>query len=294
MMQTTRNWRVLVGGVTVGVVAAVGFAGAPASADPVFPPRPAPAQPTVTQPVIAPGAVADSAAGPGPAVVPAPAASPPAPGSAPVAPRPVPAVSGTLRDYLQGHGVQLEAQKPPRFDALDITVPMPPGWTPVPDPNVVDPFVVIANRTSNSLYTPNAQVVVYKLIGQFDPREAITHGFVDSRQLPGWRTTGASLADFGGFPSSIIDGTYRQNELILNTSRRHVIASSGPDTYLVSLAVTTSAGQAVALAPATDGIVNGFRVTAPGSTAGPAPAGPAAPPPQPLSAPSPAATVPGR
>ncbi len=102
---------------------------------------------------------------------------------------------------------------------------------------------VTANRHSNSLYTSNAQLVVYRLVGDFDPKEAITHGYIDSQQLPAWRTTNASLADFNGSPSSIIEGTYRQNEMTLNTSRRNVIVTSGPDKYLVSLAVTTEAAR---------------------------------------------------
>jgi hypothetical protein len=170
---------------------------------------------------------------------------------------------------LQAKGVKLEPQNPQNFKALDITLPMPTGWTRVPDPNVPDAFVVIANRSGRSLYTSNAQVVVYKLIGDFDPKEAITHGYVDSQQLPTWQTTSGSLVDFSGFPSSIIEGTYRQNDMTLNTSRRHVIASSVPDNYLVSLAVSTDVTQAVAEAPATDAIVNGFRVTAPTPTPSP-------------------------
>ncbi|HZU46385.1 MAG TPA: LpqN/LpqT family lipoprotein [Mycobacterium sp.] len=284
MTQTARSRRVVAGGVAVGFAAAVGFATATASADPGLPPRPTPAPPPVTQNVI--GGVGNSGAGnsasaaslplaPNPASpLRPPTAVGPVAGLAPVQPTLVPATSGTLRDYFQSKGVKLEPQKPEGFKALDITLPMPAGWTPVPDPNVADPFVVIANRSGSSLYTSNAQVVVYKLIGDFDPREAITHGFVDSQQLPAWQTTTASLADFGGFPSSIIEGTYRQNDMTLNTSRRHVIATSGPDKYLVSLAVTTDVARAVAEAPATDAIVNGFRVTAP-TAAPPAPASPA-------------------
>jgi hypothetical protein len=135
---------------------------------------------------------------------------------------------------------------------------------------VPDAFAVIADRLGNSLYTSNAQVVVYKLVGNFDPKEAITHGFVDSQQLLAWQTTNASQADFDGFPSSIIEGTYRQNDMTLNTSRRHVIATSGSDKYLVSFSVTTDASQAVGDGPATDAIVNGFRVTTPGAATPPA------------------------
>ncbi len=166
--------------------------------------------------------------------------------------------------------MKFEAQKPQGFKALDITLPMPARWTQVPDPNVPDAFAVIADRHGSSIYSSNAQVVVYKLVGNFDPREAITHGYVDSQKLPAWQPTNASMADFGGFPSSIVEGTYRDGDLTLNTSRRHVIATSGPDKYLVSLAVTTDRAVAVADAPATDAIVNGFRVTVPGASA-PAP-----------------------
>ena len=106
---------------------------------------------------------------------------------------------------------------------------MPTGWAQVPDPNVPDAFAVIADRVGgDGLYSSNAQVVVYKLIGDFDPKEAISHGFIDSQQLPAWRSTDGSLADFGGMPSSVIEGTYRENAMTLNTSRRHVIATVGP------------------------------------------------------------------
>jgi len=292
MMQIARSWRVAVAGLAVGVVAVLGFACPTASADPVFPPRPnpapVPAAPPMPQAVtVAPGAVGNvipgtAAAAPAVPSPVAPALAPGAPAAVPPAPMLVAARSGTLRDYFGSKNVQMEPQKSQNFKALDITLPMPPGWTQVPDPNVPDAFVVTANRRSSSLYTSNAQLVVYRLIGDFDPQEAITHGYIDSAQLPAWRSTNAGLADFNGSPSSIIEGTYRENQMTLNTSRRHVIVTSGPDKYLVSLAVTTDAATAVAEAPATDALVNGFRAGPPGSNP------PAAPPQAPV-APAPAA-----
>ena len=158
----------------------------------------------------------------------------------------------------------MQPQKAAGFTALNLVLPMPRGWSVVPDPNVPDAFTVLADRLGgDGLYTSNAQLKVYKLVGDFDPKEAITHGYLDSQQLFNWQATDASMADFGGFPSSIIEGTYRENDMTLNTSRRHVIVASGPDRYLVSLYVTTAANQVVATADATDAIVNGFRVTSP-------------------------------
>lgn len=285
MIENARRWRVLAGGVAAGVAGVLGFAGATASAEPVFPQPPLPPPATVTQTVtVAPNAATASPQAIGqPGVMPATVAAPAnvaAPGlvAAPVpAPPPVtitPASSGTLADFFREKGVTLEPQSSRDFKALNIVLPMPRGWAQVPDPNVPDAFAVIADRTSPDLYTPNAQVLVYKLIGDFDPKEAISHGFIDSQQLPAFRAMAASLADYGAIPSSFIEGTYRENAMTLNTSRRHVIATTGPDRYLVSLSVTSSAGnQGVSTAAeATDAVLKGFNVSVP------APSAPAPPP----------------
>ena len=229
----------------------------------------------VPQLVGQPGAPAAAAAAPGGI------ATPPVGAPAPVAI--TPAASGTLTDFFKEKGVILEPQVSRDFKALTIVLPVPKGWAQVPDPNVPDAFAVIADRVGgNGLYSSNAQVVVYKLVGEFDPKEAISHGFVDSQQLPAWRSTGGSLAEIDGMPSSTIEGTYRENAMTLNTSRRNTIAVNGPDKYLVSLAVTTSVDQVVAAADATDAIVRGFKVSVPTpAAAAPAPApGQPAPPAQ--------------
>jgi Probable lipoprotein LpqN len=279
MNEIARRWRILAGGTAAGVAAVVGLAGGTASAEPVFPQPPLPVPATVT---VAPNAAAPQALG-------QTAVTPATPGGIAIpavpAPPPVtitPAASGTLDDFFKAKAVKLEPQNSRDFKALNIVLPMPKGWSQVPDPNVPDAFAVIADRVGgNGLYSTNAQVKVYKLIGDFDPKEAISHGFIDSQLLPAWRATDGSLADFGGMPSSVIEGTYRENSMTLNTSRRHVIATAGPDRYLVSLAVTTSVDQVVASADSTDAIVNGFKVSLPGPpTPTPQPPAPGLPQPQ--------------
>jgi hypothetical protein len=208
--------------------------------------------------------------------------------AAPTTPPLQPATSGTIAEFLKEKGATLEPQKAAEFKALNIVLPVPPGWSVVPDPNVPDAFGVIADRKGgDGLYTSNAQVLVYKLVGDVDSKEVISHGFVDSQKLKVWQPTSASMADFGGFPSSVITGTYRDNDLTLNTTRRYLIATSGADRYLVSLSVTTAANQVVASAVATDAILNGFRVTDPAATPSttPAPA-PVAPAPAPAAPPA--------
>lgn len=312
MTQIAAPGRVIAGGFAASVIGFALFSGATASADPLVPVPPGPIVPVPAQQYIpaapgmansnrfvptppsanpfAPPSLASAPAAPN--SIAAPAATPNAAVVAPAQPTVTPAASGTLRDYFQSKGVKLEPQKPQGFKPLDITLPVPPRWTQVPDPNVPDAFAVIADRQGSSVYTSNAQVVVYKLVGTFDPREAISHGYVDSQKLLAWQSTNASMADFDGFPSSVIEGTYREGDMTLNTSRRHILATSGHDTYLVSLSVTTDRAVAIGDAPATDAIINGFRVAVPGAPA-PAPAPTAAPVGLPAPAPAPAA-VPGQ
>jgi hypothetical protein len=299
MFVNARRWGLLAGGFAAGVACVVGLAGTTASAEPTLPQPALPAPATITQtitvqagtvPPTAPAPVqgafgqpAAAAQGAAAGVQPATGLSAATPPAAVAAPSTiVPAASGTITDYLKSKNVALEPQSAKDFKALNIVLPMPTGWSQVPDPNVPDAFAVIADRVGgDGLYTSNAQVIVYKLVGDFDPKEAISHGLIDSQQLPAWRSTDASMADFGGFPSSMIEGTYRQNNMTLNTSKRNVIATSGSDRYLVSLAVTTSAQVSVAAGAATDAVINGFRVSSP--TAAPA---------APLAAPAPAPAAP--
>ncbi len=289
MIKNARRWRILAGGVAAGMAGVLGIAGNTASAEPLYPLPPQPAPATVTQTVtVVPGAtpaaqsigplgaapaVAQSAATPGLRSAAAPglqSAATPGLVAAAAAPETlVPAASQTMDDYFKEKGVKLEPQVARDFKVLNIVLPVPRGWSQVPDPNVPDAFAVLADRVGgDGIYTSNAALVVYKLVGgAFDPKEAITHGYIDAQQLTAWRTTNASLADFGGMPSATIEGTYRDNNMnmTLNTSRRQTIATAGADKYLVSLSVTTTAQEAIAAADATDAIANGFRISTPGA-----------------------------
>ncbi|WP_006242272.1 LpqN/LpqT family lipoprotein [Mycolicibacterium tusciae] len=313
MNENARRWRTPATSVAAATVGVFMLAGATASAQPAQPLPPQPGPSVVTQSAATPNtaltpAVPNTAltvpATPQTALTPAvpnaaltqPAvAAAAAPGGiatpqvgVPAQAAITPATAGTVYDFFRDKGVALEPQVSQDFKALNIVLPMPRGWAHVPDPNVTDAFAVIADRVGgNGLYSSNAQVQVYKLVGEFDPREAISHGFVDSQQLPAWRSTNGSMGEVGGMTMSTIEGTYRENSMTLDTSRRHVIATNGPDKYLVSLAVTTSEDQVVAAGEATDAIVNGFKVSIPAPPGATPPAAPAAAP----AAPAPAVAV---
>ena len=238
MIENARRWRILAGGVAAGMAGVLGLAGATAVGRPRLPQPPLPAPATVTQTVTAmPGAAA-------------PVRSPRASGrrarryrAAAVRDRPrdcvarrgaagddLPATSGTLHDFFKEKSVTLEPQDAPRLQGAQHRAAdaarLDPGARPQRSRRVRGHRRPGRRRRPLHLQRRSSSSTSWS--ADFDPKEAISHGFIDSQQLPAWRATDASLADFGGMPSSLIEGTYRENNMTLNTSRRHVIATCGP------------------------------------------------------------------
>ncbi|MBB4853999.1 putative flap endonuclease-1-like 5' DNA nuclease [Mycobacteroides chelonae] len=262
---TTLRYSVRFAAATASVAALLAGTAAIAVADPQ--PVPAPPAPVATpnaatsaplSPATAPAAPATPNAATAPAVAPATSTNPLQP-SAPIS-GVAPATEGTLAEFFASKNVKVEPLTKNSHGAPRVSIPIPNNWANVPDPNVPNAYQVIVSKANGTgLYQSNAQVTMSKLIGEFDTNEAVSHGPVEVKALQGWQPTDASLVTYQGFPSSIVEGTFRQDGETLNTSRRAAIITQGKDRFLVQLAVTTTVGNAIAEAPATDLIVNGLR-----------------------------------
>ncbi|MUM17081.1 hypothetical protein FZI91_16645 [Mycobacterium sp. CBMA271] len=303
---TTIRYSVRFAAATASVAALLAGTTAVALADPVpAPPAPVASPNAAVSAPVAPAATPNAAATP--AVAPTAASTNPLQPSAPLA-GVAPATDGTLAEFFASKNVKVEPLTKASHGAPRISIPVPNNWANVPDPNVPNAYQVIVSKANGTgIYQSNAQVLMSKLVGEFDTNEAVSHGPVEVKALQGWQPTDASLVTYQGFPSAIVEGTFRQDGETLNTSRRAAIITQGKDRYLVQLAVTTTVGNAIAEAPATDLIVNGLRfgdaapVTAPvadpNALADPDAAAAVAPgvpaPADPNAPPSPAPGIPG-
>lgn len=163
--------------------------------------------------------------------------------------------------YLEGLGVQGEPVPPGSLKDLAVTLPRPPGWVKYSNTNLSPQTEVIAK---NNTY-PTAMLMVFRLHGNFDVAEAIKHANTDALLTPGFTKLNESFADFQGFPSAMIKGSYDgANNRRLHTYNRVVIpVTPAPafQRYLVQLTVTSLADQAVADADEVQGIIAGFTVS---------------------------------
>lgn len=166
--------------------------------------------------------------------------------------------------YLERNGVVGETAFPDKLTDLTVSFPTPAGWEPYFNTNFAPGTRVIAKGETY----PIAMLVVMKLTGDFDPREAIKHGYVDAELSQNFKRLNASMDDFKGFPSAMIEGSYDLNGTRMHTYNRVVIATGAPPArqrYLVQFTVTGFADKAAEQAPDIEKIIGGFTVAVPGT-----------------------------
>jgi hypothetical protein len=167
-----------------------------------------------------------------------------------------------ISDYLQQQGVNGQPMTPNTLTDIIVSMPQLPGWTVVTDPNQQAAYQIL-RKTGVASYPPTAMLMVFKLAGNFDPKEAIKHGYVDAEMSQDFNRLNASMDDFHGFPSAMIEGSYTLGDQRLHTYNRIVIASGPPPVnqrYLVQFTITTAANQAQPQGADVQKIISGFTV----------------------------------
>lgn len=123
-----------------------------------------------------------------------------------------------LWKYLESVGVTGEPVAPSSLTDLTVSIPTPPGWAPMKNPNITPNTEMIAKGESY----PTAMLMVFKLHRDFDIAEALKHGTADARLSTNFTELDSSTADFNGFPSSMIQGSYDLHGRRLHTWNRIV------------------------------------------------------------------------
>jgi hypothetical protein len=162
-----------------------------------------------------------------------------------------------IAQYLSGVGVTGQQVPLDSLTDLTVTLPRPPGWSTYANPNLSPGTEAIAKDNNY----PTAMVMVFKLDGNFDIPAALEHADDDAEVSEKFVRLNYSNADFAGFPSSMIEGSYNHSGKRLHTYNRIVFPVTPKfDRYLVQFTVTTLADQAAAAAPDVLKVIEGFNV----------------------------------
>lgn len=165
-----------------------------------------------------------------------------------------------ISQYLESAGVVGQPVAPDKLTDITVTMPRPKGWEQYSNPRFAPGTRVIAKGDTY----PTAMLLVFQLSGRdFDAKKAIEHGNADAELSENFRQLNASLDDFKGFPSSMIEGSYDLNGKRMHSYNRVVIATGAPPAnqrYLIQFTVTGYADKAQAEAPDIEAVISGFNV----------------------------------
>ncbi len=163
--------------------------------------------------------------------------------------------------YLESSGVTGEAISPDKLTDMTVSIPVPPGWEKVQKPNL-PPTTETIDKDGKF---PAAMLMVFKLNGDFDAAEVVKHGNADATLAENFKLLDQSSANFNGFPSSMIEGSYDLKGQRMHTYNR-IVLPTGPapahQRYLVQLSVTSLAEQAAPDAADIQAVIHGFTVAA--------------------------------
>ncbi|PRC41849.1 hypothetical protein C6A85_000000113545 [Mycobacterium sp. ITM-2017-0098] len=167
-----------------------------------------------------------------------------------------------LAAYLEQAGVDGKPVAPDKVTDLIVSMPTPPGWRPYQNTNLAPGTRMIAKGDTY----PTAMLMVFELDGDFDVEQALTHADVDAQSSENFQKLNSSTADFGGFPSSMIEGSYDLGDDRMHTYNRVVFATGAAPArqrYLVQFTVTGYANKAAEEAPDIEAVIKGFTVKLP-------------------------------
>ncbi len=164
--------------------------------------------------------------------------------------------------YLEGVGVTGVPVAPNTLTDLTVSMPTPPGWAPYSNPKLPPTTRVI----SKGGRYPAAMLTVFALRGaDFNAADAVKHANADAQLVSNFTQLDASTTDYNGFPSSMIQGSYDQDDMRMHSYNRIVLPTGSPpgrQRYLVQLTITSLANEAVAQSSDIEAIIRGFVVAA--------------------------------
>jgi len=188
------------------------------------------------------------------------------PGTTTAPPETMPAAPVPIAAFLEQAGVVGQPVVFDKITDLTVSMPTPRGWTPYQGTNLGPGTRMIVKGDTY----PTAMLMVFQLDGDFDAREAVTHGDVDAEMSENFTELNSSTTDFNGFPSSMIEGSYDLNGARMHSYNRIVVATGAPakpgaggQRYLIQFTVTGYADKAAGEAPDIEAIIKGFTVALP-------------------------------
>jgi Probable lipoprotein LpqN/TIR domain len=167
--------------------------------------------------------------------------------SAPSTSEPPSGPNETIADYLKNNNIQAATVTPGTPGAPTIDLPVPEGWTQIPEDGDAQYFGIVFNTPSNPDDPPKITATVEKLTGNVDTDKLLAAAPGEVKNLPGFDGGDAIRATLSGFPASRLNGLYTKNGVPRMVAQNTVVIQGKDGIYLLQIKAESPEADADAL-----------------------------------------------
>ena len=181
--------------------------------------------------------------------------------SAPSTSEPPSGPNETIADYIKNNNIQATTITPGTPGAPTIDLPVPEGWTRIPEGGDAQYFGIVFNTPTNPDDPPKIIATVEKLTGNVDTDKLLAVAAGEVKNLPGYDGGDAIRATLSGFPASRLNGLYTRNGVPRMVAQNTVVIQSKDGIYLMQIKAESPEADADALRAAAPVIVQKTTIT---------------------------------
>jgi hypothetical protein len=159
------------------------------------------------------------------------------------APRPI----KTIDDYIKANNIKSTTVTPSTPGAPKIGLPVPPGWTRMPEGAGGNYFGVVFDAPTKPDDPPRFIVTVEKLLGDVDTEKLLALAAGSAETLPGYAGDPPVRAPLSGFPGARLAGTYTKDGAPRMVAQYVVVIPGADGTYLMRIRADGPDGDAGAV-----------------------------------------------
>jgi serine/threonine protein kinase len=180
------------------------------------------------------------------------------------APTPSAQASGpneTIADYIKNNNIQQTTITHGTPDAPTVDLPVPEGWTRIPEGADALYGGIVFNTPTNPDDAPKIIAIVEKLTGDVDTYKLLAVSPGEIKNLPGYDGDNGQLSTLSGYPASRLGGSYTKNGVRRMVAQNTVVIQRESGIYVLQLNAEGPEADADALMAATGLVAQQTKIT---------------------------------
>ena len=167
----------------------------------------------------------------------------------------------TIADYIKKNNIQETTITQGTPGAPNIDLPVPEGWTRIPEGADAQYFGIVFNTPTNPNDPLKIIATVEKLTGNVDTDKLLAVAPGEVKNLPAYNGGDGITATLSGFPASRLSGSYTKNGVPQIVAQNTAVIQSKDGTYLLQIKAEGPEADADALRAAAPVIVQKTTIT---------------------------------